>query len=453
MKVVLVRPNYKSHIITPPIGLGYLSSFLKKHGIYVKIIDALRDNMSIEKLFENILIENPNAVGITCLTAFYKEVVQLSLMLKRVDQKVIIGGVHPTFLPYETLKDSGCDYVILGEGELAFLKLIQSKYVNKDISGVYSIDDFKCNNTHITKAERIENLDELPFPDWEQLNPRNYPKAPHGAIVKNYPIGVITTTRGCPYMCTFCASPKFYDRKIRFRTPENVMEEIKYLVNCFGVKEIHFEDDNFTFRRQHVETLCNLIIRSDIEISWACPNGIRADKVDGDLISLMKRSGCYYFAYGIESANQEVLDNVKKQEKITEVEESINLAARSGISCQGFFIFGLPGETQSTINESIHFARKSKLARAQFLILDVVPGSELWSTLKGKFTPNWTKNSYKEPEWLPEGLTKKELLQSQSRAFREFYFKSPLRAFRLACGIRPSQMIYLLRRLIEYRII
>jgi len=453
MKVILVRPNYKSHIITPPIGLGYLSSFLKKHGIEVKIIDALRDNMSKESLLEYIVSESPDAVGVTCLTAFYKEVVELSLMLKKAGQKVIIGGVHPTFLPYETLKDSCCDYVVLGEGELALLKLIQSDFVNKGISGVYSIADFKGNNKHIAKAERCENLDELPFPDWEQMNPKSYPKAPHGAIAKNYPIGVITTTRGCPYRCTFCASPKFYDHKIRFRTPENVMEEIKHLVDHFGVKEIHFEDDNFTFRRPHVEALCNLIISSGIEISWACPNGIRADKVDEDLIMLMKRSGCYYFAYGIESANQKILNNVQKQEKILEIEQSINLAARSGISCQGFFVFGLPGETRSTINESIRFAKKSKLARAQFLILDIVPGSELWSTLEGQFTPNWTKNSYKEPEWIPDGLTREYLLQSQSRAFREFYLKSPLRSIRLACGVRPSQIIYLLRRLLEYRII
>ena len=453
MKVVLVRPNYKSHIITPPLGLGYLSSFLKEHGIDTKIIDGLRDNVSKENLVKHILAERPEAVGITCLTAFYKEVVELSRMLKTAGQKVVIGGVHPTFLPYDTLKDSGCDYVVLGEAELALLKLAQSGFVNKGISGVYSTADLQGGEKQIAKAERIEKLDELPFPDWEQMNPRSYPKAPHGAIARNYPIGVITTTRGCPCTCTFCASPGFYDGKIRFRTPSNVMSEIKFLVDHFGVREIHFEDDNFTFRRQHVETLCNLIIESGIEISWACPNGVRADKVDENLISLMKKSGCYYFAYGIESANQEILDNVRKHEKIIEIEQSINLAARCGISCQGFFIFGLPGETRSSIDQTIRFAKESRLARAQFLILDVVPGSELWLTLKGKFMPDWTKNSFKEPEWIPEGLTRECLLESQSRAFREFYFKSPLRMARLACRVRPSQIIYLLRRLLEYRIV
>src|SRR4030043_506721 len=114
MKVVLVRPNYKSHIITPPLGLGYLSSFLKEHGVEPKISDGLRDNVSKENLLKHILAERPEAVGITCLTAFYKEVVELSRMLKTAGQKVVVGRSPPTFLPYDTLKDSGCDYVVLG---------------------------------------------------------------------------------------------------------------------------------------------------------------------------------------------------------------------------------------------------------------------------------------------------------------------------------------------------
>jgi len=453
MKIVLVRPNYQSHIVTPPLGLGYLSSYLRQFGIEVKILDGLRDNIDNVVLQKKILNEDPDAVGITCLTAFYKEVIDLSRMLKKENIRVIIGGVHPTFLPHETLNDSNCDYVVLGEGEIALLKLVQNNFENDDIIGVYSRKNLEKRKITFVKAERIMNLDELPFPDWEQLNPNKYPKAPHGAIVKRFPVAPIMTTRGCPYNCTYCASPKFYDRKIRFRSPGNVIEEIKYLINKFGIREIHFEDDNLTINRNHIEKICELIIENDIKISWACPNGIRADQVDESLITLMKKSGCYYFAYGIESANQQILSNIKKQEKIETIENSINLAAKAGISCQGFFIFGLPGETKETIDKSISFAKKSKLARAQFLILDILPGSELWDTLKGQFVPKWDKKSYKEPEWVPENITKKILLQSQSRAFREFYFKSPMRFLKLALLIKPSQIKYLLHRIVDYRII
>ncbi len=452
MKIVLVRPNYESHIITPPLGLGYLASYLKKHGVEVKIIDALRDNQTTEALLERIVAEKPDAVGITCLTAFYKQVVTLSRLLKQRNLRVVLGGVHPTFLPYQTLRDSQADYVIRGDGEIGLLKLVQNDFVNDGIPGVYSRQEIESGKTPDEKAQCSENLDELPFPDWEQIDPNSYPEAPHGAIVKNFPIGVITSTRGCPHQCTFCASPNFYDRRIRFRSPENVLEEIKYLIDRFGVREIHFEDDNLTFKREHVERICNLIIENGIKISWACPNGIRADTVDEDLMRLMKESGCYCVAYGIESANPQILKNVKKSETIETIEKAIDAANKAGISCQGFFIFGLPGETSETIRETIDFATNSKLSRAQFLILDVIPGSELWHTLKGQFNPDWTKNSFKEPEWIPHGLTKEQLESAQSRAFWKFYC-NPGRFLRLAASVRPRQLRYMCHRLKDYRIL
>lgn len=452
MKIILVRPNYDSHIITPPLGLGYLASYLKQRNIDVIIIDALKENINSEKVVEKILSQSPDVVGLTCLTAFYGEVVALSKLIKNHNIKVIIGGTHPTFLPYSTLKETGADYVICGEGEVSFSKLILNNFINNNIPGVYSLDNLRDENQAIIKSEIVTNLDDLPFPDWGQINPNFYPRAPHGAVVKNYPVGIVMTSRGCPYECTFCASPRFYERKIRFRSPENIISEIEYLVKKYGVKEIHFEDDNLTLIKEKVEKICNLFIKSKLNISWACPNGIRADRVDRELIRLMKASGCYYFAYGIESANEQILKNIKKKESIKTIENAIKIADEEGISCQGFFIFGLPGETKLTINESIEFAKKSRLSRAQFLILDILPGSELWETLKGKFAPNWNKKSYKEPEWLPIGLSSKDLLQAQSRAFREFYLR-PRIIVKLLRLVDFKQIRYLLKRLADYGVI
>lgn len=451
MKIVLVRPNFESHIITPPLGIGYLSAYLKKNGVDSVIIDGLRDKLSQEEIFDKILSEKPDAVGITCLTAFYNKVVDLAKLVKKSNIKCIIGGVHPTFMPRETLSDSGADFVVCGEGELALLKLAKNNFVNENIRGVYSIDSLK-DSIEINRAERIENLDDLPFPDWEQINPNSYPKAPHGAVVKNFPIGIIMTSRGCPYECAFCASPKFYGRSIRFRTPGNVVDEIKYLVDKFGIREVHFEDDNLTLRREHIVEICDLIIKNGIKISWACPNGIRADKVDDKLLDLMIMAGCYYFSYGIESANPQILQNIKKRETIESIERAIEMAAKKGISCQGFFIFGLPGETRETIKESIEFAKRSKLSRAQFLILDVLPGSELWDTLKGKFVPRWDKNSVREPEWIPDNLSREELLEAQSAALRQFYFR-PKIFLAMLKFVNLKQIGYLFQRFKDYRII
>lgn len=452
MKIVLVRPNYRSHIITPPLGLGYLSSYVRRRGIETKIVDGLRDNLTPEETMRLVASENPDAVGITCLSAFYAEAVRMARMVKERGIRCVIGGVHPTFMPYGTLLDSGADYVVCGEGEIALSKLAENGFSGDGIPGVYSLRTLSGENDAVRKAEIVEDLDDVPFPDWDQMDPNTYPKAPHGAIVRDFPIGVVASSRGCPYQCTFCASPAFHGRRIRFRSPENVVAEIRHLVDRFGVREIHFEDDNLTMKRGHVERICRLIIEGGIKVSWACPNGIRADKVDEDLVVLMKESGCYYFAYGIESADDGILRNIRKMETIETIGKSIDLAARHGISCQGFFIFGLPGETRETIEKTILFAKRSKLARAQFLILDVIPGSELWDVLKGRFVPDWGKNSYKEPEWIPEGLTKGDLMKAQAAAFRRFYLR-PGVFLGLARSIRPAQVKFLLQRLFEFRIV
>jgi radical SAM superfamily enzyme YgiQ (UPF0313 family) len=284
------------------------------------------------------------------------------------------------------------------------------------------------------------------------MNPKDYPRAPHGAFIKGFPIGVIVTSRGCPYECTFCAAPKFCDRKIRFRTPENVATEIEFLIKNYKVKEIHFEDDNFTFNVDNVKKLCRLLIEKNIKINWACPNGIRADNISPELIQVMKESGCYYLAYGVESTNPRILENIKKRESLETIARAIDMTEKAGISAQGFFIFGLPGETVATIEKNISFALRSKLSRAQFIILDILPGSELWDALKGKFVPNWGKESYREPECLQEGIKREQLLAAQSRAFRKFYLR-PKIFFKLVKLIDHRQIIYLINRIKVYRLI
>jgi anaerobic magnesium-protoporphyrin IX monomethyl ester cyclase len=437
MKIVLVRPKYNTHVITPPLGLGYLASYLKQHHIPVKIIDALRDNCHTHSLLKEIQAEKPDAVGITCLTDFYPQVVRLSQSLKKRGFKCIIGGVHPTFLPYQTLKQSKADFVVCGQGEIALRKLVKAKFVDQNIPGVYSLKNLR-KNTRISKAQVIKNLDNLPFPDWEQLNPRTYSTAPHGAFVKNFPIGSIMTTRGCPYKCSFCASKNFYDRTIKYRSTNNIIQEIKYLINHFGVKEIHFEDDNLTLKRNHIEKLCQAIIKHKLNISWTCPNGIRADRVDEPLLRLMKKSGCYLIAFGIESANPQILKNIHKLETLADIKKAIQLTHKVGILSQGFFIFGLPGDTKQTMENSIRFAKQTKLARVHFGTLQILPGTEFWQ----KYPPNWT----------PKGLSKKTLLKTQTRAFKQFYLR-PLILLKLIQFIKPQQLKLLFKRLKDYQLL
>ena len=433
-KIILTRPNYHTHLITPPLGLGYLSSYLQSKGYTTEIIDGLNRVLSNEDIVKKC--SGADVVGISCMSAYFSEVIDLTRKLKNRGFKVVIGGPHATALPEETLKETNADYIIIGEGEVSFSEILDNRGTSKNL----------------IKSKLIENLDTLPMPDWQKMDPRNYKKAPHGGLIKKFPVAPVITTRGCPFDCTFCASPLLWERKIRFRSPENVVDEIEYLIKDFGVREIHFEDDNLTLKKEHIESICKLILKKRIKIAWATPNGVRADTLDIDMLKLMKESGCYYLVFGIESANQSILDRVKKKESLSTIERVVKQANSLGFLTQGFFIFGLPGETEQTMLNTIEFAKKIPLSRAQFLILDIFPGSELWDELKDKRIVNWDYNSYKEVTWVPEGLNKEKLMNVQSYAFKSFFFR-PKQLFSLLKYFKITQIQFVFKRIHDFRIL
>lgn len=449
MKVVLTRPSYRTHLITPPLGIGYLSSYLKSKGVSCQIIDGLNLSLTNNELAQRCA--EADIVGISVLSYYFLKAAALSKRLKKMGKIVVMGGPHATALPRLTLSKTKADYVIIGEGEKVFYKLvkaIESGKKRKDIKteGVVSVF-----NQKLSFAPFISDLSSLPIPDWEQMDPRTYQKAPHGGLVKNFPVAPIMTSRGCPYECKFCASPYLWKRRIRFRKPAEVVEEIKYLVEKFGVKEIHIEDDNFTLKRKHAEGICQRIIREKIKISWATPNGIRADKVDLRLLRLMKKAGCYFVAFGIESGNQEILKRVAKHSSLNTIKRAVNLAHKVGLITQGFFIFGLPGETPGTVQQTINFAKSLSLDKAQFLYLDVIPGSALWKELKFGKKVDWNLESFQEISWLPPTIDQETLDKAQGRAFREFFLR-PKQLINLAKLAQPTQLRYILRRIKDFKI-
>jgi len=423
MKIALIKPNNLTPAFVYPLGLGYMSSCLKQNNINSIIIDAAADNLSDRQIIGILKKENINTVGISCLTADYNQVARLSQALKKEGFKVIVGGIHPTFLPYETLVDTKADFVICGEGETAFTKLALNNFLNNGIKGVYSLDNLKSAQDSVEFAEIIENLDEIPFPSWEDVNFKKYDLRPFGQIHKKTPIGSIITSRGCSGNCMFCASPKFSQRRVRFRSVKNIISEIKELVNVYGVKEIKFLDDNIALNKKFILELCGALIESKLNVCWSCPNGVRADSLDEEIIAAMKRSGCYSFSVGIENASPEILKNMQKQKTIGQITKTINLAHKHKIAVNGSFIFGLPGETKETMQKTLDFALKSNLAFATFSIYQVLPGSELWDRLNWKLDKNNLDNPYSTPTYISEALTAKDLVKFHKKAYLKFYLR------------------------------
>lgn len=447
MKVALTRPNYRTHLITPPLGLGYLSSCLKKAGHEVQIIDGLNLSLSNRDIAQRAA--SAELAGVSVLSDFYLEAVDLIKELKSRNLSVVIGGPHASALPEQTLEGSGADFLVFGEGEETLLELVDALENRKETA---SIAGLLTGGNALKKRGFIPDLDLLPFPDWHQIDPRQCKRAPHGAVVKNFPLAPITTSRGCPYLCKFCASPNLWERKIRFRSPENVADEIEYLVRDFGVREIHFEDDNLTLKKEHIEKICRLILERRLKISWATPNGVRADTLDRELIRLMKRSGCYFLVFGIESGAQEILDNIQKKTDLAAIERAVRLASLEGLITQGFFIFGLPGETEETIKRTVRFAKGIPLDRAQFLLLDLLPGSKLWEEFGSFERADWSKRSYQQVSWVPPTISREALERAPQEAFKSFFFR-PRQLYRLLKFIKPYQLPFILRRLLDFGII
>ncbi len=448
MRVVLARPNHHSHLIQPPLALGYLKAYLVREGHDVKAVDALNLGLDNEQLVQRCA--GADLVGFSILSDYYPQTVDTIRRLKAQGVKVVVGGPHVTVIPSETLEESGADFAVTSEGEPSLAALVADLEAGGDGEGVPGV--VTPGNPTPELQPLIKDLGDLPFPDWDDMAPGTYPPAPHGGVAKNYPIVPMTSSRGCPYNCSFCSSPFQWRRRIRFRPPEDVVDEIEYMVARHGVREVHFEDDNLTMRRDHAWAIAEGILRKGIKVSWATPNGIRADKVDRPLLALMKRAGLYSVAFGIESADPEVLRQCNKQASVEKYTRAINIASDLGILTQGFFIFGLPGETEQSIQRTIDFATNSRLDKAQFLLLDVMPGTEIWDQIEPK--PDLTSyQSYHDVTWCPDGVSPKVLKAAQARAFRTFFLSRPRRIVKMLSLIRPTQLRYVLRRFSDFRII
>lgn len=411
------------------MGLAYIAAVLKRKDVTVEILDCPALNISFKELRRKIDRSHPDLVGITCMSCQYPSALKVAKIVKEVDEetKTVLGGSHPTALPVQCLQERNVDVVVVGEGEYTTLELVESLEESSPLSKVDGIA-YKQDGRIIVNPRRapIVNLDELPFPAWDLLPMKDYPPAPHGAFVKKPPVTSMITSRGCPFRCSFCSSPILWGRLWRARSPRNIVDEIEYLYNVYGIREIHFEDDNFTLKKKRVIETCDEIIQRGLDIVWACPNGVRIDTLDEEILKKMKESGCYRLAFGIESGSQRILDGVKKDIKLRRVEETIKRAKDIGIETVGFFMIGLLEDNEQTVRQTIAFAKKLPLDQAEFGICTPFPGSELYDIAfkKGSLeTRDWEKYDTFKAVSKTNALSTSDLERWQKRAFLEFYLR------------------------------
>lgn len=379
--ILFINPNMYSHYKSkvklainplPSLTMASLAAHLLAYN--VKIID-MAIFPSYESLIKNLKKFNPDYICTTSLTPSFnesKKIIEISRQYT--DAKVILGGPHTSSFPEKSLEESKADITIRGEGDLILKKIIKGTDLKK-INGICYKKNKKIIRT--PNQPHIQNLDILPFPAWHLLDIKKYKGSK--LISKKDPIGPIETSRGCVYGCTYC-NKNIFGRTFRIKTPKRVVEEIKFMLNL-GFKEVYVYDDGFSTDMERGKKICRLISKEKLKFPWALANGIRIDKVDRELMNLLHKAGCYRVVYGIESGNQEVLNRIRKGIKLDQVRKAVNLAKKYNLEVQGFFMFGLPNDTEKTMKQTIDFAKSLDLDIYKASVTMPLPGTPLYNEL------------------------------------------------------------------------
>lgn len=363
MRILLINcPNRQSR--RPeffPYGIGLLVSVGKMSGHEVLVYDCNLDR-NIEKFTFYLKVHGPwDLIGLSGLVTTYNFQKKLSFIIRTLFPTSIIlsGGGLASSVPELLLTKSEINVACVGEGERVFKDLLNALNDGSNLSNVRGIiwKTPDCEIISNPPAAIIDNLDSLPFPDWEATGLNKYfslsgfsHKGENASSLKRR--ADLTTTRGCPYRCSFCSNV-FSRNKIRTRSISNVIEEINLLVEQYNVQTIDFLDENFCYSRRRVTEFCETLLNLDLRISWG--TAARVDNVDRALLKLMKEAGCIFILYGIESGSQEILDRMQKKISVEQTWEAFVETEDAGIHAHGNLIIGHPGESLLTLRDSFKF--------------------------------------------------------------------------------------------------
>jgi len=429
MKVLLIYPNWQDPLYsTLPIGLASIAALLLKNSFEVDVLDCSALNLGIEGIRDKIKSSQPDLVGISAMTPMIFESYKIAEAVKNgCNAQVAIGGVHPSLCPEEVVENEFVDYAIVGEGEYVFLdlcKAIRDKKGFDGIKGVYYLEEGKPKYNGV--CELTENLDDLPFPAVDLFPLDKY----HQSIGETSKFMTMITSRGCPYMCTYCvnSSNALFGKKYRTMSAERVVSEIQFYVEKYGVTEIDFYDDNFTSDVKRLVKFCDLLQQKGIKIKWKCSS--RVETIDEGILRKMKDAGCYLIAYGVESGDRDILNSVKRFTSFEKVEEVFSLTHKVGIRTVAYFMIGFPDETKETIKRTVDFAIKIDPTYVQFSLITPYPHTQMFTDYLDQgllLEKDWSKYNYigesASPIIKTKYLSSSELHEEYRKAIKRFYFR------------------------------
>jgi radical SAM superfamily enzyme YgiQ (UPF0313 family) len=380
MKLLLIDPPFKSFTgffsFYFPLGLAYLAGSVKRAGFDCRILDmdaaetkagtmdfsheyeryqyyirALNDitHPTWELMRTLVLQENPDVIGITAMTTKFGSVIQAARICKKLlpNVPIVVGGPHASAMPDLTMEIPEVDFVLRGEADESLPDLLIAWRDHQDLTTQRGLTWRAPEGVrHNPDRPFAQNLDDLPLPDRSALmHPENY---------SSEDMGVILTSRGCPFRCSYCFH--MWDRRVRFRSVEGILAEMRDVHRRFGTTQFNFKDDSFTINKKHVMKLCEALTREPFNIGWACTT--RVDILDDELVQTMKQGGCNVIAVGIESGSARVLQETDKDITHTQIRRAARLLNRHHVFWSGYFMVGLPDETEEEIRQTFQFLQE-----------------------------------------------------------------------------------------------
>ena len=411
--------------IMPPLGLASVAAYLGKKNIDLTIVDCYAKPDSDGFIKDYLKETKPALIGLSCSTANFLDGIRIAKLAKNIVPaiKVVFGGHHVSALKEKVVETFPViDFAIVGEGEETMAHLVASR--GEDASSIEGLvyKDAKGMAHFTGYRPTIDDLDILPFPAYEKLP--GYPHA-YKLPIFNYPSvpnSSCISSRGCPYSCSYCDRSVFRS-SFRYNSAQYLYEHLKYLNERFHIRHINFYDDQFTFNRKRVVDFTRMMTDGPLRMTFNC--AVRAEHIDPDLAGMMKQAGCWMISLGIETGDEELLAQHRKNADLTLLAEKIEVIKKAGIRVKGLMMMGLPGETESSIRKSMDFVFSLPIDDINVSKFTPFPGTPLYENARelGSFEEDWPRMDCMNFLFIPKGMSRKLL----EKLFTMFYRKHLLR--------------------------
>ncbi len=455
MKIQLIVPYSRELPPVPALGILYIAAVLRQNRRNcVQVVDARGERLSDPQIARRIRDFSPDIVGITGLSIEAPFIHRIAGLAREnaPGAKVILGGPHANAYRDSVTSDTNIDFAVYGEGEETIVRLLDAISGNADVSEIPGIA-FRKGERNIVNAPvtPLSSIDSLPMPAYDLIDMSRYFRGAHkhsqNPVSLSQRIIPVVSSRGCPYGCIYCHA--IFGRKVRLRSVESVIGEIEFLMANYAPDEIEFADDIFNFDLARAKAICDEILRRKIKIRLSFPNGLRADRMDEELIVKLKQAGAYLIYYAVETASPELQKEAHRNLDLEKTRQVIEMTARLGIITGGYFILGFPGETIGQMRKTVDFALSSKLHLASFFYLTCFPNTDLARKMGHDAA---LQENYHHPDYLRlthnfSAVPDREYRKIVLCAYRKFYLR--VSQVRRILSVLPFRLV-VIRGFIEF---